>query len=78
MRVVSALQYTGGPLSTLRRSLPFCFLRLSLFGHVIAPDVIDGHRDATLVFFFPVAATFVFFLSVTAVFVGFLALARST
>ena len=49
MRVVSALtksrnwntQYTGGPLSTLRRSLPFGFLRLSLFGHVIAPDVIE-------------------------------------
>jgi hypothetical protein len=28
-------QYTGGPLSTLRRSLPLCLLRLSLFGHVI-------------------------------------------
>ena len=49
MRVVSALtksrnwntQYTGGPLSTLRRSLPLCFLHLSLFGHVIAPDVIE-------------------------------------
>ena len=48
MKVVSALtkgrnwntQYTGRPLSTLRRSLSFCFLRLSLFGHVIAPDVI--------------------------------------
>jgi len=49
MIVVSALtksrnwntQYTGGPLSTLRRSLPLCFLRLSLFGHMIAPDVIE-------------------------------------
>jgi hypothetical protein len=49
MRVVSTLtkgrnwntQYTGGPFSTLRRSLPFGFLRLSLFGHVIAPDVIQ-------------------------------------
>jgi hypothetical protein len=49
VRVVSALtksrnwntQYTGGPLSTLRRSRPFGFLRLSLFGHVIAPDVIQ-------------------------------------
>jgi hypothetical protein len=34
----------------------------------------DGHRDATLVFFFPAAATLAFFLSVTATFVGFLAL----
>jgi hypothetical protein len=34
-------QYTGGPLSTLRRSLPLCLLRFSLFGHVIAPDVIE-------------------------------------
>ena len=49
MIVVSALtksrnwntQYTDGPLSTPRRSLPLCFLRLSLFGHVIAPDVIE-------------------------------------
>ena len=49
MIVVSALtksrnwntRYTGGPLSTLRRSLPLCLLRLSLFGHVIAPDVIE-------------------------------------
>src|SRR5262249_6127601 len=32
------IQYTGDPLSTLRCSLPFGFLRLSLFSHVIAPD----------------------------------------
>jgi hypothetical protein len=30
-------QNTGGPPSTLRFSLPFSFLRLSLFGHAIAP-----------------------------------------
>ena len=34
----------------------------------------DGHRDATLVFFFLVAATFVFFLAVKTNCVSFLAL----
>src|SRR5262245_24472456 len=53
MKVASALtkgrnwntQYTGGPLSTLGRSLPFAFLRLALFGHVIAPDVIQPSSE---------------------------------
>ena len=40
-------QYTRGPLSTLRRSLPFGFLRLALFGHVIAPDVIQPSSENT-------------------------------
>jgi hypothetical protein len=35
----------GGPLSALRCSLPFGFLRLSLFGHVIAPDVIQPSSE---------------------------------
>jgi hypothetical protein len=38
-------QYTGRPLSTLGRSLPFGFLRLSFFGHVIAPDVIQPSSE---------------------------------
>ena len=53
MRVGSALtkgrnrdtQYTGGPLSTLRRSLPFGFLHLSLFGHVDCPYVIQPSSE---------------------------------
>jgi len=53
MRVLSALtkgrnwypQYAGGPLSTLGSSLPFDFLRLALFGHVIAPDVFQPSAE---------------------------------
>jgi hypothetical protein len=40
-------QYAGGPLSTLRFLLPFSFLRLSLFGHVIAPDFLSASEQST-------------------------------
>src|SRR5262249_43095054 len=42
------IQYTGGPLSTLRCSLPFGFLRLSLFSHVTAPLISFQPRQSTV------------------------------